>query len=139
MKTITYTFCDDTVTECEVDDDLYAVILETEQYERRLCWRDAKHRFLVDGVESFLEKNDIDIEDSGSDPMQILIRHYAVAELRDAILQLPQKQRWLINRVFFDGVRPLDIALAENISKQAVNNRLNKIYQKLRNILLKGG
>ena len=52
--------------------------------------------------------------------------------LRSAVKELQPQQQELVRRVFFNNERPSDIAKELGISKQAMNDRLNKIYAVLR-------
>ena len=133
---VKYKFCDGTEQEVEIGDELYAAIQKIERYERRLYWRDAKYRYAVDSLENYLEKNDLDIESAESTPLDILMRKENVARVRNAMALLSDGQRALVEKVFFEGLRPLDIAISENTTKQAINSRLNKIYEKILSFLL---
>ena len=52
--------------------------------------------------------------------------------LNDAMKVLQPQQKELVYRVFYRGECPKDIAIELGITKQAMNNRLNKIYAVLR-------
>ena len=132
---IRYKFCDGTVKEEEVSGEIYAAVQEIEQYERRLYWRDAKHKFSVDCIEGFLEKNDIDVEDAGSDPLYILMSREDKAEVRKALSRLPEKQRGLIRKVFFEYKTTVEIAKEEGVDRTAISHRLASIYRKLKNFI----
>ena len=132
---IKYRFCDDTVQEVEVDEKLYAAIQEIEQYERRQCWRDAKYRFMVDSLENFLEKNDIDIEDAGSDPQCLFIRYEDNALVHNAIARLSNSQRRLVKKVFFEEMTITAVAAQQHVSQQAISKKMAVIYKKLKKLL----
>ena len=57
-----------------------------------------------------------------------------VEELLELMEKLTDNQRWLIQKVFYEGVSQTDVAAELGITKQAVQNRLNKIYARLRNL-----
>lgn len=57
-----------------------------------------------------------------------------VDELLELLRELTENQRWLIQKVFYEGVSQTDVAAELGITKQAVQNRLNKIYARLRNL-----
>ncbi len=57
-----------------------------------------------------------------------------VEELLELMEKLTDNQRWLIQKVFYEGVSQIDVAAELGITKQAVQNRLNKIYARLRNL-----
>ncbi|GAA2911899.1 RNA polymerase sigma factor [Vagococcus fluvialis] len=60
-----------------------------------------------------------------------------VDELLELMEKLTDNQRWLIQKVFYEGVSQTDVAVELGITKQAVQNRLNKIYARLRNLFNK--
>ncbi len=60
-----------------------------------------------------------------------------LAELRAAIQELEPQQQELIYRIFFNNERPIDIARETGVSKQAIDDRLNKILRRLKKILKK--
>lgn len=135
MPTITYKFNDGTKCDIEASDEIFAVITEIEQNERRLYWRDAKYKFLVDHFEVFLEKGGIDIEDIGSDPHDILIRREDAVRLHKAMLYLSEKQRQLVKGVFFDDMSLRQIAQLTGISHQALSQQMMTIFKKLKKLL----
>ena len=57
-----------------------------------------------------------------------------VDELLELMGELTDNQRWLIQKVFYEAVSQTDVAAELGITKQAVQNRLNKIYARLRNL-----
>jgi len=135
---IKYKFCDGTVQEVEVSAELYAAIQEIEQSERRLCWRDAKHVLSVGNFEYFLEINDIYVEDAaGNSPLDILLRREDVAQVRKAMTALTDKQRELIQKVFFEGMSLRQIAKQTGIAHQTLSESLAAIIKKLKNFFCK--
>lgn len=57
-----------------------------------------------------------------------------VDELLELMGELTDNQRWLIQKVYYEAVSQTDVAAELGITKQAVQNRLNKIYARLRNL-----
>ncbi len=54
---IRYVFCDGTVSEHEVPEDLFAVHTEMVQAEKRLFWREAKWKVSKEFLEEYAEQN----------------------------------------------------------------------------------
>ena len=128
---IKYKFCDGTTQEIEVGGELYAVIQEIEQRERRLCWRDAKHRFSVNSLEDFLERNGLDIEAKASDPLSMLIRREESAASKKILGVLSYEQRELLELVYIDGKSMEEIAKAQGVKSGAVRQRMFRIMKRL--------
>jgi RNA polymerase sigma factor (sigma-70 family) len=55
-----------------------------------------------------------------------------ISELKDAIATLNERQKLLIELIYFKGMSQKEVADLFGISKQAINKLLNKIYKKLR-------
>lgn len=54
--------------------------------------------------------------------------------LEELLPELTENQRWLIQKVFYEDIPQTEIAAELGITKQAVQNRLNKIYSRLRKL-----
>ena len=54
--------------------------------------------------------------------------------LEELLPELTENQRWLIQKVFYEDIPHTEIAAELGITKQAVQNRLNKIYARLRKL-----
>jgi RNA polymerase sigma factor (sigma-70 family) len=133
---IRYEFCDGTVGEYEVSDELFAVHAEMVREEKRLFWREAKWKVSREYLEDYAEQHaNFDVIAHGSDPLSILIRREDDAALHKAIARLSVKQRELVENVFFDGLTMTAIAERENVSQQAISQRIATIYKKLKKLL----
>ena len=67
------------------------------------------------------------------EPLDMLLESKELQHaLRSAVKELQPQQQELVQRVFFNNERPSDIAKELGITKQAMNDRLNKIYAVLR-------
>lgn len=54
--------------------------------------------------------------------------------LEELIPELTENQRWLIQKIFHEEVSQTDVAEELGITKQAVQNRLNKIYTRIKKL-----
>ena len=54
--------------------------------------------------------------------------------LEELLPELTENQRWLIQKVFYEDIPQTEIVAELGITKQAVQNRLNKIYARLRKL-----
>jgi RNA polymerase sigma factor (sigma-70 family) len=89
-----------------------------------------------------LEKNPLLVDESS--PLEQLILTEKIADkeklihsLHEAIKELEPKQRATLEKIFYEGKSPADIAREEGLSKPAITYRLKNIYKKLK-IVLKG-
>lgn len=84
-----------------------------------------------------MESNDFANEEEtlGSD----LEQKEMVCALHEAMKTLLPEQIELIQRIYFDGECAKDVAEDLGITKQALNNRLNKIYDQIRKKFCLGG
>ncbi|SJZ94276.1 RNA polymerase sigma factor, sigma-70 family [Pilibacter termitis] len=57
-----------------------------------------------------------------------------IERLEEVLTKLTDNQRWLIQKIFYEKVSQTDIAAELGITKQAVQNRLNKIYARLKKL-----
>lgn len=131
MKTIKYEFNDGTISEVEVSDELYAVHEQLLQEEKRNHWKNTRRHISLD----YLNEHEIDIEAPDSDPLIVLIRREDKENLNAAIALLSDKQRELVQKVFFDGMTMTAIAEQENMSQQAISKKIAVIYKKLKKLL----
>lgn len=131
MATIKYEFCDGTAQEVEVSDELYAVHDEMVTMEKRNHWRNTRRHISLD----YLNRHEIDIEATDSDPTVDLIKREDESELYKAIALLSKKQRELVEKIFFDGLTMTAVAERENVSQQAISKRIAVIYKKLKHLL----
>lgn len=57
------------------------------------------------------------------------------AELRAAIAQLKPEQQELLRKVFYEEIKQVDIAKSEGVGKTAIENRMTRIYSRLKKLL----
>ena len=133
MKTIRYEFCDGTINEVEVSDELYAVHEQLVQEEKRNHKRETRRHISLD----YLRDKGIDFEDKGSDCLVSLIRQEDGDSLRKAMALLSDKQRELVEKVVFEGMTLTAFAELEHVTQQAVSQKLAVILKKLQKLLQK--
>jgi len=71
----------------------------------------------------------------GTDILGDLIRAENYGQLQAAILQLTPEQRTLIEQIYIQNKRIIEIAQADGVTEAAIRNRLKKIYDRLKNNL----
>ena len=132
MKTIQYKFNDGTIKEISVTDELYSLHLELLQEEKRNHWRETRRHISLD----YLIEYGADIADHDSgDPLSALIEKMDDERIKNALSYLTDKQRALIEKVFYNGLSLREIARQTGISHQALSQQLATIYKKLKKFL----
>lgn len=131
MATIKYEFCDGSIQNIEVSNELYALHEQLLQAEKRNHWKETRRHVSL----NYLNDLGVDFEDSGADVLSTLIRQEDDAKLHKAINLLLPEQQALVKKVFFEGMSITEIAKEENVGKSAIANRLTRIYIKLEKLL----
>ena len=132
MKTIQYKFNDGTIKQVSVTDELYALHLELLQEEKRNHWKETRRHISLD----YLMEQGADIADHrDGDPLSALIEKMDDEKLKNALISLSDKQRSLIEKVFYNDLSLREIARQTGISHQALSQQLATIYKKLKKFL----
>lgn len=132
MKTIQYKFNDGTTKEISVTDELYALHLELLQEEKRNHWKETRRHISLE----YLMEQGVDIADHDSgDPLSALIEKTDDERIKNALSYLSDKQRSLIEKVFYNDLSLREIARQTGISHQALSQQLATIYKKLKKFL----
>ena len=132
MKTIQYKFNDGTTKEISVTDELYALHLELLQEEKRNHWKETRRHISLD----YLMEQGVDIADHDSgDPLSALIEKTDDERIKTALSYLSDKQRSLIEKVFYNDLSLREIARQTGVSHQALSQQLATIYKKLKKLL----
>ena len=131
MKTIQYKFNDGTTKEISVTDELYALHLELLQEEKRNHWKETRRHISLD----YLMEQGADIADGDGDPLSALIEKTDDERIHKALSLLSDKQRSLIEKVFYNDLSLREIARQTGVSHQALSQQLATIYKKLKKFL----
>ncbi len=131
MKTIQYKFNDGTIKQICVTDELYALHLELLQEEKRNHWKETRRHISLD----YLMEQGADFADGDGDPLSALIEKTDDKKLKNALSLLSDKQRALIEKVFYNDLSLREIARQTGISHQALSQQLATIYKKLKKLL----
>jgi len=132
MKKINYKFSDGTTKAIEVTDEFAATYEEIDkeyrQAEERYKWFARKH---ITSLDSILDAGG-QIEDEISNFAE---NYYKYEDLHNAIAQLSQEQRWLVEELYFNNRTNCSVADELGLSETAVRHRLVSIFKKLKSIL----
>lgn len=132
MKTIQYKFNDGTTKEISITDELYALHLELLQEEKRNHWKETRRHISLE----YLMEQGVDIADHDSgDPLSALIEKTDDERIKNALSYLTDKQRALIEKVFYNDMSLREIARQTGVSHQALSQQLATIYKKLKKFL----
>ena len=132
MKTIQYKFNDGTTKEISVTDELYALHLELLQEEKRNHWRETRRHI---SLEYLMEQGVYIADHDSGDPLSALIEKTDDERIKNALSYLTDKQRALIEKVFYNDLSLREIARQTGVSHQALSQQLATIYKKLKKIL----
>ena len=131
MKTIQYKFNDGTIKQVSVTDELYALHLELLQEEKRNHWKETRRHISLD----YLMEQGADFADGDGDPLSALIEKTDDERIHKALSLLSDKQRSLIEKVFYNDLSLREIARQTGISHQALSQQLATIYKKMKKFL----
>lgn len=128
---IAYRFADGHIEEVEVTPEVAEALKELDRQEYNNTQKETRRHTSL----SVVEYEDERFAARNADVMEKILRRIDAEALRRALPMLTPAQQDLVRRVFFLGERPAAIAVAENVTKQAIQRRLNKIYARLRILL----
>ena len=130
MSKIKYTFADGTTSEIEVSEELYVLHLQLLQEEKRNHWRETRRHISLE----YLNELGVDFEDNYTDILSRLIRQEDDERIHKAIAGLSDKQRELIEKVFYENMSLREIAKQTGVSHQALSQQLATIYKKIKKL-----
>ena len=133
MPKIKYTFADGTTSEIEVTDELYTLHLQIVQDEKRNHWRETRRHT---SLYALMELG-VDFADMAADPVAAVELRENDERIHNAIAALSDKQRALLEKVFFEGKTLTAIAQEQSISQPAITQQLATIYKKIKKLLEK--
>ena len=124
---IKYEFVTGEVLAIEVEDELGEVILELDRQERNNDRRESRRHMSLDGMdfegETFRAEADTPREAMG---------RVDTERLMEALDMLSLSQRELLLKVYFKGMRIVDIAREQGVGESAIRDRIRRIHKKLK-------
>ena len=127
---IKYEFVTGEVLEIEVEDALGEVLLEFDRRERNNDRRETRRHMSLDGM---------DFEGewlvSSEDTEGAALCQEDMGRLTRALEMLSPGQRELVLKVYFKGMRIVDIAREEGVGESAVRDRIRRIHKKMKKYL----
>ena len=128
MQTIKYRFADGTTSEIEVTDEFYTQYAELVQQEKRNHWKETRRFISLD----YLNENGIDFASPAADLLSVLIQQEDEKQIHKAMAALSDKQKRLVQAVFYEGKSLREIARQSGISHQALSKQLATVYKKIK-------
>ena len=129
---IKYEFLTGEIIEIEVSDDIAEVAIEIERDTYNSNRRETRRHNSIEDMEG----QGLQFDDKGVAVTTIVEEKETNEALHNALDKLLPQQKELVQKVFFQGMSIVQIARAEGVNEAAIRNRLNKIYKKLKNILI---
>ncbi len=131
MQKIKYEFADGTTSEIEVSDEIYAVHIELANEEKRNNKRETRRHTSL----TYFDNLGIEFESNAADPLSALIRRDDEERIHNAIKHLSDKQRALLEKVYYQNMSLREIARQTGVSHQALSKQIAVIYKKLKKYL----
>ena len=128
MQTIKYHFSDGTTSEIEVTDEFYNIYAELVQQEKRNHWKETRRHISLE----YLNENGIDFASPAADLLSALIQQEDEKRIHSAMAALSDKQKRLVQAVFYEGKSLREIARQAGISHQALSKQLATVYKKIK-------
>lgn len=131
MAVILYRFVDGHTEEIEVTDEFAAEYAAMEHRDKLTERKETRrHQSLDKSLE-----HGFDVPDLRIDIPAEIERKEEKSRLHNALRHLTDKQRKLLQEVYFNDVSQAEIAKREGVGKTAVNNRLSRILAQLKKFL----
>lgn len=127
---VRYEFVTGEFTEIEVDDSLGELLVDFDRREYNNDHKETRRHVSLDGMEYEGE-----LFASVADTADEVERREKLAQLMRAMEALSPAQRKLVQKVFFENQKIVDVAREEGVSHAAIHDRLKRIYKKIKNNL----
>ena len=127
---IEYKFVDGTMTEIEVDGSLGEFMLELKKEGDRVERKETRRHMSLDSMDFEGE-----LFASAEDTEETAIFREDMGQLMRALDMLSPEQRELVLKVYFKGMRIVDIARKEGVGESAVRDRIRRIHKKMKKYL----
>ena len=131
MKTIKYEI-NGKFIDIEVTDEFALQYEKIEAEETRQIWREKKRK--DSSLERMVETG-FQVDDPNSNIEEKLLEKCDIEQLSEAINSLTEDQKWLVQQVFYYDRKQSEIAAELCICKQALNNRIARILEKIKKFL----
>lgn len=131
MKEYTYYFADGTSSTVEVGIELYDVLKEMDDRERKQKYNYDRHNVSA----SLFDYEGSAFIDESADPFHKLVQDELKERLNTALGALTACQLELFEMVLIERRKVIDIAKEQGVSQQAITDRMCRIKKKLQKLL----
>ena len=128
MVTIQY-FDGNKNIQVEVSEKVAKALQELDSEEQRIKRKESRRQ--IASLEQLLDEG-FDFEESSNDRLT----DEQITKVRDALEHLTTDQQWLVEQVFYLGRLKTDISKELGISNGAITHRLERIFAKLKKVLI---
>jgi len=130
---IKYEFLTGEAVEIEVSEAISKVLIGIDEEVKNSDRRESRRHHSIDA----LAELGIQLTATGEELAASIDARETGEELRQAFQKLLPQQRNLLKKIYFEDKSILEIAHEEGVAPQSVHERLNRIYKRLRKILIK--
>ena len=134
MKKIKYEI-NGKIVELEVEDSFAAqyeiITQESKRNDWKHDWRNRKNNTSLE----VLEENGFQFISKEKSAQERIEETEEIVALRKALSLLKEFDRVLIERIYFNGEKAVDIAKELGVGKSAISNRLERIFKKIKKFL----
>lgn len=113
----------------EVSEKVAKALQELDSEEQRIKRKESRRQIV--SLEQLLDEG-FDFEESSNDRLT----DEQITKVRDALEHLTTDQQWLVEQVFYLGRSKTDISKELGISNGAITHRLERIFAKLKKVLI---
>ena len=113
----------------EVSEKVAKALQELDSEEQRIKRKESRRQIV--SLEQLLDEG-FDFEESSNDRLT----DKQITKVRDALEHLTTDQQWLVEQVFYLGRSKTDISKELGISNGAITHRLERIFAKLKKVLI---
>ena len=113
----------------EVSEEIAKALQELDSEEQRIKRKESRRQ--IASLEQLLDEG-FDFEESSNDRLT----DEQITKIRDALEHLTTDQQWLVEQVFYLGRSKTDISKELGISNGALTQRLERIFAKLKKVLI---
>lgn len=113
----------------EVSEKVAKALQELDSEEQRIKRKESRRQ--IASLEQLLDEG-FDFEESSNDRLT----DEQITKVRDALEHLTTDQQWLVEQVFYLGRSKTDISKELGISNGAITHRLERIFAKLKKVLI---
>lgn len=125
---ISYEFVTGEKVELEVPDTIGKVSIEIDKQIYNINRKETRRHNSIND----LEEEGVQFADVSSNVEEVVEDNERHLEINEAINTLLPEQKELIEKVFFQNMKIVDIARASGVTESAIRNRLKKIFKKMR-------